>query len=401
LKLPKETKDNDIGKWIQQAFFAVVALMLIWRIIMDFNVIRRPVEAVFSVIWPFVAGFILAYILNIPAGGVRRRLEKSQSRYAQRFAKAAGIVCAYLMMLGLIVLALRLVFPAIEEGVNFFVANSAAFYTRIQNYAEYINDLDLLGFEISADGIVSQIRNFSIDSLILSLESSISAITSASSMLLKSFIAFISSIYILIEKDKFRAQIKRFLKAVLPEHVYYLTDKYTGRLNQNFKQYLYTQTLDGVILTLIVVVELYLLGSPYAMLLGVMIGVVNYIPYFGAITGSAVAVVVTIFTQGFPIGLLTALVLLITQQFDGNVLQPRLMGDSFALSPLMVIVSVTVGGAAAGILGMLLAIPIVAVLRDMLNDFLIYMEQKKTATAPEEPVLEIPADGEINKERIE
>jgi predicted PurR-regulated permease PerM len=137
------------------------------------------------------------------------------------------------------------------------------------------------------------------------------------------------------------------------------------------------QTIDGLILGTIVTIELYILRSPYALVLGIMLGIVNYIPYFGSIIGSAVAVVVIAFTQGIPMAAIAAAVLLITQQIDGNIIQPKLMGSSFALSPLLIIISVTVGGALAGVFGMIIAIPIVAVLKDIFESIVIYNEKRK------------------------
>jgi predicted PurR-regulated permease PerM len=110
-----------------------------------------------------------------------------------------------------------------------------------------------------------------------------------------------------------------------------------------------------------------------------MLGVVNYIPYFGSIIGSAIAVVVVGFTQGFTMALITAVVLLITQQIDGNIIQPKLMGSSFSISPLLIIISVTVGGAISGVFGMIVAIPIMAVLKDMLHNIVVHFEKKKAA----------------------
>jgi predicted PurR-regulated permease PerM len=108
-----------------------------------------------------------------------------------------------------------------------------------------------------------------------------------------------------------------------------------------------------------------------------MLGILNYVPYFGSIIGSIIAIIIVTFTQGLTPGIITAVVLLITQQIDGNIIQPKLMGGSFSMSPLLIIISVTVGGAFAGILGMIIAIPIVAVLKDALEDLINYREQQQ------------------------
>jgi predicted PurR-regulated permease PerM len=118
--------------------------------------------------------------------------------------------------------------------------------------------------------------------------------------------------------------------------------------------------------------------SPFALVLGVMLGIVNYIPYFGSIFGTMLAVLIVTFTQGIQMGLIALAVLLVTQQIDANIIQPKLMGESFKLSPLLVIVSITVGGNLFGIFGMIIAIPIVKVLADAVEEILKNHEKRKS-----------------------
>jgi len=221
--------------------------------------------------------------------------------------------------------------------------------------------------------ITSVFQDFSIDSLAMPFN----ALVSLSSAVFRAFLTFISSIYIILEKEKFKEFLCRVIKAFTPNLASDLVIQYSRRLNKNFKQYIYTQTIDGLILGSIATIELYILRSPFALVLGIMLGIVNYVPYFGSIFGSLAAVIVVAFTQGLSTAALAALILLITQQIDGNVIQPKLMGSHFRLSPFLVIVSITIGGAAAGILGMIAAIPIVEVLKVMFEGIIEYYERRK------------------------
>jgi predicted PurR-regulated permease PerM len=133
------------------------------------------------------------------------------------------------------------------------------------------------------------------------------------------------------------------------------------------------------------------MAPDFALVLGIMLGIVNYIPYFGSIFGTLVAVVIVAFTQGILMGLISLGILLVIQQCDANIIQPRLMGGSFKLSPLLVIISITIGGAIAGIFGMIIAIPIVKVLADISVDIVSNYEKQKLTKAnipenEEEPV---------------
>ena len=115
------------------------------------------------------------------------------------------------------------------------------------------------------------------------------------------------------------------------------------------------------------------------MLLGFMIGLFNLIPYFGAIIAVIIAIIVTLLTGGFGQALLMAIIVIILQQIDANIINPKIVGNSLKISPLLVIFAVTVGGAYFGVLGMFLAVPIVAVLKILITDYIEYKNKIKSA----------------------
>ena len=319
---------------------------------------------------------MLAYVLSIPCSGIQKLLAKTKIGFIATRKKALGILITYILIGLLISLTLNLIIPTVASSIALFITDFPVYYASAMQFFDYINNLDLLGLRISVDVFLEwfqDLMHFSMGSV----TSSINAIVGVSSAIFRGFLAVISSIYILAEKDKFKAFLCRMLNAFVPAAGYKIIIYNAESLNKNFKQYLYTQTIDGFILGTLVTIELYLVGSPYFLILGIMLGVINYIPYFGSIIGSLIAIVVVMFTQGFTMGVITAIVLLITQQIDGNFIQPRLMGGSFSLSPFLVIVSITVGGAFAGVLGMIAAIPIVAVLKDIFESIITYYERKK------------------------
>jgi len=278
-----------------------------------------------------------------------------------------------LLLLFTLFLIIRLVIPSIVSSGEFFLSNFQSYYIGTQDVIYYINDLDIFGIDISMDNIMALIRNFVIENLSLS----INTIIGIPSALFKGFLAFVSSIYCLLEKDKLIKYLCKLLRVFSSDTLYHTVIKYMRLLNNNFKQYIYTQTIDGCILGTLATIELILLRSPYALILGIMLGIVNYIPYFGSIFGSIFAVIIVAFTQGIPTAAVASIVLLVTQQLDGNVIQPKLLGGSFSLSPLLVIICITIGGAYYGILGMIVAIPIVAVVKNILEEIVAFYEQQK------------------------
>ena len=113
------------------------------------------------------------------------------------------------------------------------------------------------------------------------------------------------------------------------------------------------------------------------MLLGFMIGLFNLIPYIGAIIAVAIAGIITLFTGGLSQAIWMLIVVIILQQIDANIINPKIVGNSLEINPILVILAVTVGGAYFGIIGMFLAVPIIAILKVIVEDFIDYREQRK------------------------
>lgn len=373
----KQLLTTDQFKRLLSYFLLAISVIAAYKLILEIDTILGFVRSFIGIISPFIYGFLIAYILNIPCGGIQKLLSKMKLGFISRKRKLFSVIITYLILVLMVILVFRLVMPIIYDSISLFFANFPIYLARAEDFVNYINDLDILNTQISMDTILSAIRSFGIEQL----PTSILTVFSVPSAFFKGFLAFISSIYILFEKETFKNFLCRMLKAVCSTTVYRFILKYSRDLNTNFKQYIYTQTIDGCILGTIATIELHLLGSQYAVLLGLMLGIVNYIPYFGSIFGSLIAIVVVALTQGIPVALLTSVILLITQQIDGNIIQPKLMGGSFSLSPLLVIISITIGGAVGGVLGMIAAIPIVAVLKDMMENSIKWFEARKAREA--------------------
>jgi len=375
----KQTFKTKQFRRILSYFLLAIAVIVSYKIIFEIGVVFNFIKRFVSIISPFISGFLIAYVLNIPCSGIQKLLAKSNNTFISKRRKTLSILITYFLLFLVLFLILNMVIPSIYRSIYLFIANFQTYYYSANHYINYLNDLNILNIDISMDKIMSAMRDFGLGKL----PSSINALFGVSSLLFSGFLALISSVYILIEKEKFKKYLSRMLKAFFSDRIYHFMLKYTCNLNKNFKQYIYTQTIDGCILGTIVTIELFLLGSPYALILGIMLGIVNYIPYFGSIFGSIIAVIIVAFTQNIPTAVLTAVILLTTQQIDGNIIQPRLMSGSFSLSPLLVIISITIGGAFSGILGMIVAIPIVAVMKDILEEIIVYYEQQKQAGADE------------------
>ena len=156
---------------------------------------------------------------------------------------------------------------------------------------------------------------------------------------------------------------KKLGRAMFKEKTYHNFGKYFDRTNNIFFNFLAGQFLDGIIIGIITSIAMSIIGVKYAVLLGFMIGIFNLIPYFGAI----IAVVIAAGQC-----LIMVIVVIILQQIDANIINPKILGNSLKISPLLVIFAVPVGGAYFGFWGMFLSVPIVAVIKLLLTDYIEY-----------------------------
>ena len=187
------------------------------------------------------------------------------------------------------------------------------------------------------------------------------------------------SSYILLERKEIIKFAKRFIQAVFKEETCEKIGKYFNRTNEIFLKFLASQLLDAIVVGILTSIAMSLLGVKYAVLLGVMIGLFNMIPYFGAIIAVIIATAITAITGGISQAIWMVIIVTVLQQIDANIINPKIVGDSLKISPLLVIFAVTIGGEYFNVLGMFLAVPVAAVIKVIISDFIdMKLENKKS-----------------------
>jgi len=365
-------------------FILAFSVIVVFHAVSEINVFWGVLSRIWGIVAPFFSGLIMAYILNMPCGAIQRLLMRTNNKFVIKRSRPFAVLILMIIIVTLITLVLNLVIPAITRSITQFISEFDSYQQELQNLIAWFNNLDLPEFipAIYLDDIFEIIRDFTTELETGDLVASIFAgVGGFAGGVFRIFLAIVSAIYFLIEMERLHGFTIRLIAAIFSEKNKATILKYCGKLNFNFRQYIYVQTIDGIILGTLMTILLLIFRSPYALILGLMLGIVNYIPYFGSIFGTVIAAVVMAFTQGLGTAAFASVFMFGLQQLDGNVIQPKLMGGSFSLSPLLVIISVTVGGAYGGILGMLVAIPIVALLKDILDSYIEYRETLKAEKA--------------------
>lgn len=191
------------------------------------------------------------------------------------------------------------------------------------------------------------------------------------------FVSLIMSVYILLERGEILKFARRLLEALFKKETCKAIDNYFVKANDIFFKFISSQLIDALIVGIIVSIGMWILRVKYWVLLGFMIGLFNIIPYFGAIVGVTIAAIITLLTGGFSKAIWMLIVVIILQQLDANIINPKIIGNALKLSPILVIFAVTLFGAYFGVLGMFLAVPIIAVIKILVNDFIDYKIKNK------------------------
>ena len=194
------------------------------------------------------------------------------------------------------------------------------------------------------------------------------------------FVTLVISIYVLRERDIIMNFLRKLTSSLFKEQTYETISKYFKRTNSIFFNFISGQFIDAVIVGIVTTIAMSIMGVKYAALLGFLIGLFNLIPFFGAIVAVAIAIFITLCTGGLGKAIWLAIVVIILQQIDANIINPKIIGDKLKISPILVIFSVTFAGAYFGVLGMFLAVPIVAMLKLIINDYLDYKTEEKKFT---------------------
>lgn len=369
-------KDKKIiSKWMYWFSFAV-ALILVYKVLDSFSDIKLWFSNLFSVLSPFIVGIIIAYILYIPS----RKFEQiyGKVKIIKKRARPLSIFTVYILFILLIIIGIRFLVPAITSSFQDLVNNFQSYYISIKESIMALPEDSIFKSERFMN-VINQFNGFKIEDYInLNMIGQYAqGVISFASGIFDMFVSLVVSLYILLDRKKIIDFIKKFVGAFFNNQSYKNIGKYFHRTNEIFCKFLSSQFLDAIVVAILTSVAMSIMHIKYAVMLGLFIGLFNLIPYFGAIIAVTISVILTILTGGISQAIEMAIVVIILQQIDANFINPKIVGESLEISPLLVIFSVTVGGAYFGILGMFLAVPISAVIKLLITDWVEYKYQKK------------------------
>lgn len=371
-------KKRTLTKWLYWFLFAV-AVIFVYKTLDNFSAIGAWLKGLLGVLMPFIIGILIAYVLYIPSKKVESFYRKfKRPRFISKKARPLAVFTVYLIALILIIIAFRFLIPAVANAVVDFVNNFQGYYSTMMKAIEELPEDSVFKSE-EVLNIVNEVKNIDFKQFInveKIAEYAKGAIDVASKVF-DFFVALVVSVYVLLQRRDILNFFKDLSRAMFKESTYKSLGRYFDRTNEIFFNFIAGQVLDGFVVGIITSIAMSIMGVKYAVPLGFMIGLFNLIPYFGAIIAVVIATLITFLTGGLTQAILMVVVVTILQQIDANIINPKIIGNSLEISPLLVIFAVTVGGAYMGVWGMFLAVPIIAVIKLFITDYIEYKNKIK------------------------
>ena len=368
-----EVKKN-FSKWLYW-FILAVAIIAVYKFFDNFTAIGNAISHFFDIVTPFLSGALIAYLLYIPASRIEKGLLKSKNKIIRKRARGLSVFLTIVIVAVILIIIVNVILPVVTKSVVELVNNLQNYWNKtierinqlpedsvlksekvrevVKTIGDNIQSIDFTQY-VSADKITEYIKGA----------------VGVASGIFDIFVTIVVSVYILLGRTSIQKFFEKLGTAIFNQETCNKIGQYLDKSNHIFFKFISSQLIDAVIVGVLVTIAMRIIGVKYAILLGFIIGLFNIIPYFGAIIAVAISILITLITGGFTQALIMAIVVIILQQIDANIINPKIIGNSLEISPLLVIFAVTVGGAYFGVLGMFLAVPVIAILKIAINDYI-------------------------------
>ena len=376
----KEKLNNKYLAWGLTAFCVLGALILFFFIIYRWSYIVYFFGKVLTVISPVLYGLAIAYLMNpsvrffetkVYNKLCRKMFKKKKERY--RTARALSLATTTLIFFGIIFTCFSILIPQLIDSLNNFINNSGVYFNNTRDALlsifdknESIKELINNNYDKISEYFYNLVREGVLDNAFDSLSSSIFGTLK---FLYNFVIGFIISIYLITDKERFKSQIRKIMYSFLNEKQIEVIDENARATDKVFSDFFTAKVIDSLIVGVICFIGMLVFDIPYAMIIAVVVGITNIIPYFGPFIGAIPSCVLILLVS--PSKCLTFIIfILILQQFDGNILGPKILGSKTGLSSFWVLCSLLLFGGLFGMIGMIIGVPIFSILYSMINNYL-------------------------------
>ena len=385
-------KNNKNQKYASIAYYAFIVILLSVLLIFTLINVSSIWDYLMNLLYAvtaFIYGFVIAYICNPIYKWFHNRVFKfiERKKSLPKLRKTVSLICTYLLLFGAITAIIFALIPSISNNVQHLVSNIGGYVEVVQSSLNnFFNNLSIDIPMLKLDNIMEMIEgifyddngNLVIGDYIFPTLSSIFTIGKGIVQHVVYFvIGLILSVYFLMYKHSMMAKVRKLCCAVFSKKTYLRLCDFVSYTDKTFGRYLMGAILDSTLVGVITIITLTIMGIKFSALIGVLVGITNIIPFFGPFLGAIPSALIILIADG-PIKMLIFIVfILVLQQIDGNIINPHIVGATTGLTPIGVIAAVTICSHIFGFVGMVIGVPLSAVLTYIVSTIIDKKLKKK------------------------
>lgn len=347
---------------LRKTFWILLVLVIVFWALNNLGGIQQTINNILQILSPFIVGFGIAFVANLLVKFFEKHLQNLLKGRFEKWYRGISVLLAYIVFFLALYILIILILPDLKETFSIFFNSIPTVITNIVNTVEnffnshpetlqFIENLEIDWDQIQSNLISSfrSLASYFANSVLEWIPTLINSIVDI-------FVSIVFSIMLLFSKERLIRYAKSLVFVIFNERWSEFIVAVGSEANRIFSSFISGQVIEGIITGFIVYFLMIIFDFPYALSISVLTGVTTLIPFYGAIIGGVVGALLVAMVD-LQKGLWFVLLIIIVQQFEGNVLYPRVMGGTMGIPGVFVVVVVTIGGALFGVPGMMLAVP--------------------------------------------
>ena len=342
--------------------FAFVNIEALWSFI----------TYIIKIFMPFIIGVMIAFVLNVLLNVVEnklfKKLNEKNGKVWKKIKRPTSLITTFIIIIALIAFILGLLIPQLKKTATIFTENFDSYKKESIKILDKIgiDDKDIKVLNKNIEKIKGEVTSYVGDNKQEIVQTTFGVASSVVGTITSLVLGIVFAIYILLKKEDLARQSRKVLKAYLPEKKEKRIREIANLSNKTFGNFISGQCLEALIIGVLCFIGMFILQIPYASTISVLVGFTALIPVFGAFIGTVIGAFLILMVDPTK-AIIFIIFILILQQLEGNLIYPKVVGKSVGLPGIWVMVAVTVGASIAGVLGMLLSVPICSVLYSILK----------------------------------
>lgn len=362
------------------SFIVAISVILFYLAISQVTIFTDKLDSILVVMQPFIIGFSIAYIVNFLLNFYENKVFETKyiKKIKLKSKRGLAILFSYITTFFIISMFVKFLLPQLIDSVVGLVNDIPSYITNTTNF---VNEIIMkLNIEDQYSQVLIDNFNSLVNYIIRFATNLIPALggflASVASSIWNVILGIIVSVYLLIDKEKLCALSKKITYGLFPESYADEIIKLVDRSNYTFGRFLVGKIIDSLIIGVLTFIILTIFKMPYTILVSVIVGITNIIPFFGPFIGAIPSFIIILFVSPVQ-ALWFLLIILFIQQLDGNVIGPKILGDSIGISAFWILFSILVAGKLLGIVGMIIGVPLFAIFYSIVKEFIESKLRKK------------------------